>query len=140
VNVSKPIYALLMASSRLAALVGIQADGSNGIYARVAPQAARAPFLVYEEISAVLQSIIDPTSPRLWESRIQLSAVAPTYGQMKAVLAAAMNACNYSRGVQAGVTLYSVVADSIGSENFDVGTQLYEQSCDLTVLYLDDGS
>jgi len=132
-NASKAIYALLSGNAPLVAAV-------NGIFARVAAQGILRPFLVYEEVDAILQPIIDPTSPRLWQARIQITAIADDYPTVKSVLAKASAACNYARGVIGGVTVLSVVKESVGSDDFDIGTQTFEQSFDLTVLYLDDGS
>jgi len=133
-NACKPVYALLSTNSVLQALVG------TNVYAKLAKQGTQAPYLIYEQVDAVLEPIIDATQPRLWRARVQLMAVADDYATVKSVLEAAVRACNYQRGSIAGVQVALIIHDSAGADDFDVGTQQFYQSSDLTVLYLDDGS
>jgi len=133
-DASQVINALLKASPDVAALVG------TNIYALIAAQGIAPPYLVYKEVDAVLQPVIDCKPPQLWQARIQVTAVGADYPTVKAILVAASKACNYQRGLIAGVTVSSIVKETAGSDVFDVGLQSFEQSFDLMVLYFDTGS
>lgn len=130
----KAITALLMQAAGLTALLARQADSVYG--GGQLPQGTPLPAVVVEHISSNELTTIDANAAfGLVQSRIQVTAIAKTYPDQKAVLEQVRIACNYQRGVIAGVRVVTVLRDTVGSDQRDDDMQVYTQSIDFQVTF-----
>lgn len=124
------IYALLSEAAGVTALVGTR------IYPGVLPQGTALPALALEFISGVELPTVDATAGfNLLQARVQVTAIAKTYAEVKTVLEAVRAACNFQRGTIAGVHVVSVRRDTIGPDLRDDDVQLFTQSIDFGITY-----
>lgn len=124
--------ALLIARPDLTALVG------KRIYAGVVEQGAALPAIGITEISAnPLGTVANAGDFTLMWSRIQVTAIAKTYADQKAVL----KACKLGKGTHGGViggyTVRAVTHGPIGPDLSDTEIGIYEQSRDFIVTYIE---
>lgn len=128
----KALAALLKAHAPLTALVG------DRIYPQDLPQGCALPALVVELVSDVPQATMDPTAGfNLNRARMQVTVLANSYPEQKDTLAAVVAACNFQRGVLAGVRVNSVQRAVTGPDMRDADrTQpVFHQSVDFLVTY-----
>jgi len=125
------VYTLLTGDATVQSLSG------GRIFARVARQATVRPYLVYWEVDSVLQPVVDAMAPSLMDARVQVTAIAEDYAGCKALVAAGIAACKNQHGTIGGVTVYRMMIDNVGSDDFDQATMLYMQSFDVMTLYQD---
>ena len=126
----KVTYTLLTASSGLAALVGAR------IYPNKLPQNTTMPSVAYQLISAVELSPIDAQAGyQIMRSRVQVTALAKSYAEVKDILEQVRLALNYARGSIAGVQVISIVRDLVGPDQRDDDLALYLQSIDFMVTH-----
>lgn len=126
----KAINALLNAAAGVIALV------PAGPYPGIVPQAAALPALAVEHVSSAELTTIDANAAfGLVQSRIQVTAIAKTYPEVKALIEQVRIACNYQRGVLDGVRVVSVIRDNLGPDQRDDDRQLYSQSIDFQVTF-----
>lgn len=130
----KVIYALLAADSGVTSLLG--SGQSMRVYPGRLPQNTNMPAVAYEVISGIELTPIDAQAGRqVMQTRVQVTAMAKNYGEVKAVLEAVRIACLYKSGVIAGVTVLSVTRDNVGADLRDDDLALYLQSIDFVVMY-----
>lgn len=130
-NAVAAIRALLVAAAPVTALCP-----AVRIMAGTVPQEIDLPALSITEISLVPVSRIDAyASHNLVVSRVQVSAMAATYPQVKALLDAVRKAGNYQRGVVAGVDIVSIVRESFGPDFSNDAASIHFQSVDFKVTY-----
>jgi Protein of unknown function (DUF3168) len=126
----KVTYTLLTASSGLAALV------SARIYPNKLPQNTTMPSIAYQLISSIELSPIDAQAGyQIMRSRVQVTALAKNYAEIKDILEQVRLAMNYARGTIAGVQVISIVRDLVGPDQRDDDLALYLQSIDFMVTH-----
>lgn len=106
------------------------------IMAGVLPQGTTLPCIAVTEVSLAERPHIEAhalTTSVI--ARVQVTVVAGTYPAQKLLLALARKACNYKRGLIAGVTVTSVMRISNGPDFNDPDTGYFEQSMDFSVTY-----
>ena len=124
------IYTLLKTDAGLAALV------STRIYPSRLPQNTVMPAIAYELISGMESPVIDAQAGQaLMASRVQVTAMAKNYKEVKDTLEAVRLACLYKSGLIANVRVLSVLRDSVGPDLRDDDLALYLQSIDFMVRY-----
>lgn len=130
----KAITALLTQASGLTALLG---QGMASVYGGgQLPQNTPLPAVVVEHVSSVELTTIDANAAfGLMQSRVQITVIAKTYPAQKTVLEQVRVACNYQRGVIAGVRVVSVIRTLVGPDQRDDDMQIYTQSIDFQVTF-----
>lgn len=129
-SAEKVVNALLKAHAPLTALVG------SRIVAGEIALGAELPAIAYNHISTVERNSIGMSAPAaLATTRIEVAVQAKTYPEQKALLAAVRAACKNRRGVIAGVTVHSVLSDTVGPDMFDSDTSTYMQTIDFMVTH-----
>lgn len=124
------IGALLRAHEPLAALVGAK------IFHGEIPQKTVLPAVTCNHISTVERRTVGMSEAAvLATSRIEVAVQARTYPQQKALLAAVRAACKNKRGGIAGVTVHSVLSDTVGPDMFDSDTSTCMQTIDFMVTF-----
>jgi hypothetical protein len=133
----KAVHTLLAAASAVTTLLGApQAPATANIWAGQAPQGVAFPVIVVEHISARELTTIDANSAfGLNQARLQVTAIAKTYNDVKAVLEQIRIALNYQRGTVSGVRVISIIRDTVGPDLRDDDRKLFSQSIDFQVTY-----
>lgn len=122
------INALLTGAAPVTALVGTR------IYPAVAPENTPAPFIAFELVSNVRLPRIDAqAAAHLARARVQVNLVAEAYATVKALRAAVVAACQFQRGILAGVSVVSVLPEGDGPISFDAALGLFHQPVDFSV-------
>ena len=128
----KAVRFILANASAVTSLLG----SATNIWAGQAPQAVPYPVLVLELVSAQELTTIDATSAfGLCQARMQVTAIARTYVDVKLLLEQVRIALNYQRGTFNGVRVVSILRDTVGPDLRDDDRQLYSQSIDFSVTY-----
>ena len=126
----KVITALLNAAAGVTALV------ADRIYPGILPQGAAMPALSVEHVISEELTTIDAIAAfGLVRSRIQVTALAKSYPEVKALIEQVRIACNYQRGVVATVRVVSVLRDTVGPDLRDDDLRVFSQSIDFQVTY-----
>lgn len=130
-KVEAVIKYLLSSDAGVSALVG------TDIFPVVVPKDKSPPkVIVYRVISNVMQPTIDGFSSfRLYKARVQVTAAAPIYSDLKALVQAVRDACHRKSGLLVGVKVVSSVLSAEGSEEFDDAVQMFVQPIDFIVNY-----
>ncbi|NVO06588.1 MAG: DUF3168 domain-containing protein [Rhodoferax sp.] len=128
------IYALLGASSGLSALIGTR------LYPNKLPQNTAMPAVAYRAISGIELTPIDAQAGyQVVRTRVQITAMAKNYAEVKAILEQVRLACLYRSGsistAVGTVRVLSVARDSVGADMRDDDLALYLQSMDLLVTH-----
>lgn len=124
------IRAILSGNAPLLAFVP-----ASRIVSGLLPQGTAAPALSIEEVSNVPQPTIDAQAYNLMRSRVQVTVVASSYVQQKAVAELVRVACEYQRGTIAGRRVASIVLENSGPDMRDANAQLYTQPLDFLVVH-----
>lgn len=125
------IRALLVANVAVTALVP-----ADKIVAGVIRQGTALPALGVSHISTVPISAMDAQAAfNLVTSRVQVTGMAKSYPEVKALLAAVRKACNYAHGIYAGVAVVSVVRDIVGPDMSDGDAGIEMQTIDFKVTF-----
>lgn len=125
------IRALLAANSALTAQVS-----ARRIMAGVIPQGMALPAISLAQISGVVHNTVSMREAKtLQTDRIQVTVMAKTYTQQKAILALVQAACVNTHGPVHGIACDSVIPDTIGPDIFDAEQDLYFQSQDYKVTF-----
>ena len=125
-------YTLLAASGTLTALV------STRIYPSELPQGVALPAGVYRTISGVEPGQIDAAATaRVVQTRIQVTALASSYSGCKDVVEACRAALLYQHGTVASVQVISIIRDLVGPDDFDAELEVFAQSIDVIITYLE---
>lgn len=126
----KVINTLLNAASGVTALVGAR------IYPLQLPQDSVLPALVYEHVVSTELTTIDAASAyALMQARIEVTVLAKDYATQKTLIEEVRKALNYQRGVVAGVSVASIVRDTLGPDLRDDDLQVYSQAIDFHVTF-----
>lgn len=129
------IDALLVADAGVTALLGGTFPATR-IYPSRIPQNTAMPAVAYQLVSGYeLTPINAPAGQQLMRSRVQVTAMAKNYPEVKAVIEAARIACLYKSGLIAGVRVLAVLRDSMGPDLRDDELALYIQSIDFIVTH-----
>lgn len=127
----KAIRALLVANAPMIALVP-----ATKIVAGVVPQATVLPAISIMHISTVEMAAIDAQADfALATSRVQVTAMAKDYPTIKTLIGVVRKACNYQRGTIAGVSVVSIVRDTVGPDFTNDDATIYYQTIDFKVTY-----
>jgi hypothetical protein len=125
------IRALLIGSAPMTAIVP-----ATRIVAGIVPQGAPLPALSVMHISTVGEGSIDGQSAAtLSTSRVQITAMARDYPAVKALLVAARLACNRKSGMIAGVSVASILRDTVGPDFVSDDATIYYQTIDFKVTF-----
>lgn len=126
----KVIHDLMAADPGLAALV------STRIYPGRLPQQTPMPAISYEFVSgSEILPINAQAGGALMKSRVQVTALAKSYSDCKAVLEAVRKAVLYQRGRISGVQVISITRDTVGPDLRDDELGLYLQGVDYVVVH-----
>ena len=71
------------------------------------------------------------------QARIQITALADSFGSCAEILDAAREALLYQYGTHGGVEVVSIIRDIDGADDFDPELQAYAQSIDVVVTYIE---
>jgi hypothetical protein len=124
------IYTLLSGSALVTAQVG------NRIYPARMPQNTVMPALVYQTISGNELTPIDAQAGyQVMRTRIQVTAMAKNYQEVKNALEAVRKACLYQSGVIGGYQVLSITRDTVGPDLRDDDLSIYIQSIDFMVMH-----
>lgn len=125
------ILSMLLANTTLAALVD-----DDSIEPGVLSQGAAYPALVVSAISTVPGRLnVREAAREYLESRVQVSALAETYPQVKQLLNAVRGACGNRRGTFNGVDVVNCRADLQGPDLKTPDDVAFLQTLDLIVLW-----
>jgi hypothetical protein len=124
----KAVVALLSAAPGVIAVV------DDRVYAGDVPLNKPRPAIAVREIGGNREGAIDAQAETSLEtSRVQVTVHVKTYPEIATVLRAARRACNFERGMIAGVDVVSIVRDLVGPDlDFPDG---WGKSIDFMVTY-----
>lgn len=126
----KAVRALLLGAASVTARVH-----ADSIVAGDVPAKASLPALGIMEISSVPVGAFDAHAEySVVTSRVQVTAMAKEYPDVKALIDLVRRACNFQRGPIAGVSVISVVRDTVGPDLEDLAGN-HIQSIDFKVTY-----
>lgn len=127
----KVIRALLAQAAGVSAVVG------DRIHPVPLPQGVTLPALGYTHVSTREHTGDGSASAAyvLCTSRIQVDVLAKDYPTQKSLLDEVRKACNYQRGIIAGVTVVSVLRAGVAHDERDDDMRVYRQSIDFLVTY-----
>lgn len=124
------IYTLLSAASGVAAVVGAR------IFPSKLPQNTLMPAIAYQVISGVELTPIDAQAGyQVMRTRVQVTAMAKNYLEVKSALEAARVACLYKNGTIGGIKVLSITRDNVGADLRDDDLSIYIQSIDFIVMH-----
>ena len=107
----KAVFALLSAAPGVVAVAG------DRVYSGDVPLDTARPVIAVREIGNNREGAFDAQADAsLVTSRVQVTVHVKTYPEVAAVLSAARRACNFERGVIAGVDVVSIVRDLVGPD------------------------
>lgn len=124
------IKALLAADAAVLALVPI-----DRIEAGILPPGTTLDAISIADVSQVDRKVLKPGATRHVTERVQVTALAATYPQLKAILRAAKHACDGFIGAIAGLTGVTVHFDSAGAYICDEASSIHMKSHDFKVGY-----
>ena len=126
----KVVKTLLSNAAGVVALVGTR------VYPGPIPQGTALPAISFEHISTVpLQTLDASAGFNLARTRIEVNAVAKTYGEQKALVEEIRKALEYQRGTIAGVEVIAILRESVGPDLRDDDRQIYTQAVDFMVTH-----
>lgn len=126
----KVIYSLIENDAGVTALI------SGRLFPSRMPQNTTMPALVYQVISANELTPIDAQAGyQVVRTRVQITAMAKNYSEVKNTLEAVRIACLYKSGTIAGVKVISITRDSVGPDLRDDDLAFYIQSIDFIVMH-----
>lgn len=121
----KIINALLSGDAGVAAIVGAH------VYAGTAPEATKAPLVVYAKQSATREEMMSDgaggVQPVMVDALIDVLCVAQDYAQLKALAEAVRVALVYRRGDVAGQTLLYIAPEAEGADEYDADLREFAQ-------------
>lgn len=125
----KVIRALLIGSAPVTSLCP-----AVNILAGVVAQDKAVPALSITHISTNPISRIDAQAvASIVVSRVQVTVIAANYPAVSPLLDAVRKACNYQRGIVAGVDVISIVRESLGPDFSNDAGSIHFQSIDFKV-------
>lgn len=123
------IYALLNASSAIAAVVG------NRIYLDTRPEDDALPAIVYSLISDK-QDGARPVDPELATARVQVICLGSVADDLVSLRESVRLACHNRSGTIAGVQVVAIIRDATGPDSYDELVNVYAKPMDFKVHYL----
>lgn len=117
---------------------GVNAVVSDRVYPAPIPQATALPAIVVEHVDTIELTTVDASSAYgLVRSRIQVTVLTKDYPTQKTLLDEVRKACNYQRGVIAGVRVQQILRDTVGPDGYsrDDDSTVYSQSIDFQVTH-----
>lgn len=126
----KVIRALLVGAATVVAKVP-----ADRIIAGTLKEGVELPALGITEVSSVPYGAIDGHAEySVVTSRVQVTIMAKAYPDVKGLVDLVRRACNFQRGLIAGVDVISVVRDTVGPDMSDDAGNSF-QSIDFKVTY-----
>lgn len=126
------IRALLIAHAPVIAIVG------SRVHAGIVPAGTLFPMVHIKEISRIERHTVGLDSQYvLATARVQVTAIAKSYSEQKALLNAVKLGPGAHTGSIAGLTVRSITRDSVGPDLYDSEADIYEQSRDFKVTFLE---
>lgn len=126
----KVVYTLLCGSPVVTALV------ANRVYPGRVPQNSAMPVISYQLVSSVeVLPINAAAGGTLLRSRVQVTVMARTYTEVKAVHEAVRQALLFQSGLIAGVRVNGITRDLIGPDDIDLELGLYMQPVDYMLVH-----
>lgn len=129
----KVIRALLGAHQPVVALIG------SRIYAGMVPEGSVYPVMHLKEVSRSerLTTSLAGASV-LVTARVQVTAIARSYGECKALLQAAKLDAGAHTGIIDGVTVRSISRQSVGPDLYEEDVKTFEQSRDFMIVFTEE--
>jgi len=124
------VRSLLMGEARVTALVP-----EARIAAGMLPHGTDLPAISLMSVSSVDRNIPTPGPKRRVTERVQLTVLAASYRQVKAILAAVRSAATDHMPTIDGLFDVTVHTDSVGPDFLDEETGIHMQSQDLRVSF-----
>ncbi len=124
------VRSLLVADTRVTALVPVAR-----IAAGMLPQGTDLPAISLISVSSVDRNLPAPGTKRRVTERVQVTVLARTYPETKAILAAIRRAAADQMPQIAGLTDVTVHTDSAGPDFLDEETGIHMQTQDLRVSF-----
>jgi hypothetical protein len=124
------VRSLLVADTRVTALVPVARIASGML-----PQGTDLPAISLMSVSSVDRNVPAPGSKRRVTERVQVTVLAQTYPEVKAILAAVRNAAADQMPAIDGLTDVTVHTDSAGPDFLDEETGIHMQSQDFRVAF-----
>lgn len=126
----KVIRALLLAHAPVTSIVG------KKVFAGVIDQGVALPALAVREISRSERKTASLNeSTVMVTSRVQVSVLANTYPELKALLQATKLSAGSHTGTIAGVSVRAVTREAVGPEMSNDDAKIFEQSRDFMVVF-----
>lgn len=93
-------------------------------------------YLVTQVISNIIRPTIDGHHKQnLYQARVQVDCVAPSYPKLCELVEKVRLACNFKRGTIASARVTSVSLALEGPQNFDDEQRLFVQPVDFIIIY-----
>ena len=130
-SAEKVIHTLLLASAPVAAVVG------TNIYPGEMPQNTVPPALGISHLATPpeLATMDAASATRLVQSRIEVTVLCKDYVTQKSLLDLVRKACNYAHGSIGGISVGSVLVDTIGPDLRDSDLGVLSQTIDFLVTW-----
>lgn len=128
-SAEKVVYNLLSTNAALKLIVP-----TARMFAGVVPIGATYPALCYNLVSSSDITAIGLTTIKS-RSRIQVTVVAKSYPDVKALADKVRIACNLKRGTFNGVVTDSVIMDNIGADYRDDETGVFYSTVDFNIVH-----
>lgn len=126
----KVVYTLLSSTAAVTALIGTK------IYPGRIPQNTVMPAVSYELVSGVeIAPINAQAGGVLLRSRVQVTVLARTYAEVKAIQEAIRGALLFKSGLIAGVRVIGITRELIGPDERDDELGLYMQGIDYLLIH-----
>ena len=126
------IRSLLIAHAPVVAIVG------QRVHAGIAPAGTLFPMVHIKEISRIEHHTVCLDSQYvLVTARVQVTAIAKSYPEQKTLLQAIKLGPGAHTGIIAGLTVRSITREPVGPDLHDSETDIYEQSRDFKVKFLE---
>lgn len=129
-SAERVIFALLSNHAPLNALVP-----ARRIFPGVLPQGTDLPAIGYRHIVSVGDHAVAASASTMTTSRIQVTATASSYPEMKQLLALVKQACHRRTGLIAGVKVQHVRSDTVGPDPDGTNPKIFSQSVDFKVTF-----
>ena len=124
------VRSLLMGEARVTALVP-----EARIAAGMLPQGTDLPAISLMSVSSVDRNVPAPGAKRRVTERVQVTVLARTYPEVKAIIAAVRNAAADQMPAIDGLTDVTVHTDSAGPDFLDEETGIHMQTQDFRVSF-----
>jgi len=128
-SAEKVVYNLLSTNAALKLIVP-----TARMFAGVVPIGATYPALCYNLVSSSDITAIGLTTIKS-RSRIQVTVVAKSYPDVKALADKVRIACNLKQGTFNGVVTDSVIMDNIGADYRDDETGVFYSTVDFNIVH-----